>query len=324
MRGRSIVKKTGITIIAAICALCAVLVAVGCGGQGASSSSAAAGGNNQFVGNWTNMTEEMLDESAMDDLDVTELEAGENAAESDEASSEDASEEDSEDAESEEEADAAEVEFPLVSMFVTLNEDGTAEVAISGYSEEGTWTSSGSGATLSVPGTIPMNLSVSGDTMKVEQSGISVELKKTDRENPYSMGDMNWEEMLVEPEISDVEPVVIVDDDNVTITVTGKGTDYTGDAGFRLSVANKTQTTIGLDVEEAFSVGGAEVWAQAGVVSEEAEFMIEPGATSTDMFLYFPSDELGGGVEKLVDVTGKVSIFTEESDDYLATYDFKM
>jgi len=30
------------------------------------------------------------------------------------------------------------------------------------------------------------------------------------------------------------------------------------------------------------------------------------------------------GIEKLVDVTGKISVYDEEQDDYIATYDFKM
>ena len=336
------VKKKGIAIIAAACALCMALFVAGCGGSGSSSASGSAAGSGSvagsgtFAGNWTNMTEDMLaennEEVSLEELEgledeaaLEEVEAEENESKA-EADAENASS--SAEGENVEEADAAaeepDVQYPLVTMFVTLNDDGTAQVAVAGFGEEGTWEASGSAATITVPGMIPMKATVSGDTMKIEQEGITVQLKKTESANPFVYDDMNWEEALVEPEMSDVSPVTIADDDKVTITVTGKGTDYTGDPGFRLTLVNKTQGTIGLDVEEAFTVGGAEVGAQAGVTNADAEFSVEPGATSENMFLYFPADELEGGVEKLADVSGKISVYDEEQDDYIATYDFKM
>ena len=323
-------KKKGIAVIAAACALCVALFVAGCGGSGSSSASGSAAGSSSVVGHWTNMSEELLAESEQE-MDLEALEAEEEAAEEEvdadaESDAEsDAADESEAEAEAESEAEAdTETKFPLVSTFVVLNEDGTAQVAVAGVSEDGTWEGSGNSATITIPSTNPIKVTVTGDTMKLEEDSLTINLKKTEAANPFDYGDMNLEEMMVEPELSDIDPVVIADDDKVTLTVTGKGTDYTGDPGYRMTLVNKTQGTIGLDVEDVFTVSGAEVGAQAGVTNADAEFSVEPGATSDAMFLYFPADELEGGIEKLVDVTGKISVYDEEQDDYIATYDFKM
>ena len=323
-------KKKGIAVIAAACALCVALFVAGCGGSGSSSASGSAAGSSSVVGHWTNMSEELLAESEQE-MDLEALEAEEEAAEEEvdadaESDAEsDAADESEAEAEAESEAEAdTETKFPLVSTFVVLNEDGTAQVAVAGVSEDGTWEGSGNSATITIPSTNPIKVTVTGDTMKLEEDSLTINLKKTEAANPFDYGDMNLEEMMVEPELSDIDPVVIADDDKVTLTVTGKGTDYTGDPGYRMTLVNKTQGTIGLDVEDVFTVSGAEVGAQAGVTDADAEFSVEPGATSDAMFLYFPADELEGGIEKLVDVTGKISVYDEEQDDYIATYDFKM
>ena len=333
-------KKKGIAVIAAACALCVALFVAGCGGSGSSSASGSAAGSSSVVGHWTNMSEELLAESeqemdleALEDEEAAaeeELDAEAEQAESENAEAEaeaesDAADESEAEAEAESEAEAdTETKFPLVSTFVVLNEDGTAQVAVAGVSEDGTWEGSGNSATITIPSTNPIKVTVTGDTMKLEEDSLTINLKKTEAANPFDYGDMNLEEMMVEPELSDIDPVVIADDDKVTLTVTGKGTDYTGDPGYRMTLVNKTQGTIGLDVEDVFTVSGAEVGAQAGVTNADAEFSVEPGATSDAMFLYFPADELEGGIEKLVDVTGKISVYDEEQDDYIATYDFKM
>ena len=84
------------------------------------------------------------------------------------------------------------------------------------------------------------------------------------------------------------------------IEVTGKGTDYISDPGYRLSVTNKSDQTISLAPEGVFTVNGAEI--EANLV----EF-VDPGQT-VETFLSFPADQLGGGAETLSGVAGKIVV----------------
>lgn len=122
---------------------------------------------------------------------------------------------------------------------------------------------------------------------------------------------------IVDEVIEDLDkPVSIAKDDTATIEVTGKGTDFTGDPGYRLSITNNTKKTITVSADDSFKVNGKSIEAGLGE-------MLEAGET-LETFLFFSSDELGGGAEALKGVEGKIIVSEEDSDDALATYDFKM
>ena len=120
----------------------------------------------------------------------------------------------------------------------------------------------------------------------------------------------------VDEVIEDVKPVELADSDNCTITLTGKGTDFTGDPGFRLSVKNKTKKAIYVTSDDEYKVGDKKIEPGLGEV-------IEAGAT-TDAFLYFPKDDLGGGVEALKNISGKIIVGDDSSGDELETLEIKI
>ena len=121
----------------------------------------------------------------------------------------------------------------------------------------------------------------------------------------------------VEEVIDPIDPAVVVaDDDKFTISVTGKGTDYTGDPGYRLSITNKTDKAVYLVPEDVFNVGGKQI--EAGLGDE-----LEAGET-LETFMYFAQDELGGGLDALTSVDGVIQVIDNETDDEVAKYTFHM
>lgn len=128
------------------------------------------------------------------------------------------------------------------------------------------------------------------------------------------MGDEGVE--YTEPVVEAVEPVAVADDDKFTITVTGKGTDFTGDPGYQLSITNKTDKSVYLMPEGEFTVGDKK--AEPGLGEE-----VEAGAT-IESFMYFSQDELGGALEALVGADGVIQVLDYDSDDVVASYTFHM
>ena len=110
--------------------------------------------------------------------------------------------------------------------------------------------------------------------------------------------------------------MTIIDDSTIKIEVTGKGTDFTADPGYRLSITNKTDKAFFLGAEDVFKVNGQEIEAGLGDV-------LDPGDT-VESFMYFSAEELGGGVEKLKNVEGTIVVYDDESEEQLGKYTFKM
>lgn len=130
------------------------------------------------------------------------------------------------------------------------------------------------------------------------------------------MGAEDDDTQYVDEVIEDIAPVTIADDDKFTITVTGKGTDFTGDPCYRVSMTNKTDKAVYVVPEDVFKVGGKDI--EAGLGDE-----LEAGAT-IDTEIYFAQDELGGGVELLAGVDGVIQVLDDETDDEVAKYTFHM
>lgn len=129
-------------------------------------------------------------------------------------------------------------------------------------------------------------------------------------------GDDNAEAVLVDEVIADIAPIVIADDANCTITVTGRGTDYTADPCYRLTFTNKTGSPLYITAEDDFNVNGKTVI--AGI-----DDIADPGET-IETEIYFPTDELGGGLELLVNVNGVLNVQIDDTYQPVADYPFHM
>ena len=126
----------------------------------------------------------------------------------------------------------------------------------------------------------------------------------------------NVEPTVVDEVIADIEPVVIVDDDTCTITVTGRGTDITADPCYRIVFTNKTGSVLYLTAEDEFDVNGMPITAGIDEIAEPGETVVTT--------LFFPADELGGGLEKLVNVTGVLNVEIDDTFEPVADYPFHM
>ena len=145
------------------------------------------------------------------------------------------------------------------------------------------------------------------------------ELFEYDGEEVGSEGsDASVEELeVVDEVINPIDPpVVIADDDKATITVTGKGTDFTGDPCYRLNITNKTSQNVYFVGDDVFKVGDKQI--EAGLGDE-----LEAGET-LEVDMYFPTDELGGGLEKLTTTDGVIVMYDDKTDAELARYTFHM
>lgn len=115
--------------------------------------------------------------------------------------------------------------------------------------------------------------------------------------------------------IEDITPITVADDDKISIVVTGKGTDYTADPCYRMTITNKTDKDVYVIPEDLFKVGDKEV--EAGLGED-----LEAGETfETEMF--FDKTELGGGLEALNSVEGVIVVCDNDTDEEIGKYVFK-
>lgn len=229
---------------------------------------------------------------------------------------------------------SAQVGFDAVLKLGGEDEENLAELMVGDSYAEGTWSTDGKKATIQFA-----NDEIEGQTGKTanvfvsegkltlgQADGSKLVFTKGDEEAYFAAQGAGGEQVIelgseesaeiVEEKIDDIKPVTVIDDDAITVKVTGKGTDFTGDPGYRLSVENKGKKAIYVTSDEMYKVGDKEIEAGLGEV-------IEAGKT-VETFLYFPKDDLGGGVEALKNVTGKIIVGDDESGDEIKTYDFKM
>ena len=337
--------------IAAVCAMACALALAGCsGGSGSSAAPSASASMEAYVGYWTNETAEQTasesgsaesstssdqsasatSESAEAASASAEAASGEAASASAEAASGEAASASAEAASGEaasasaEEASEVNETYPLVSAMLNLAQDGSAMLVVDGYLYEGTWALENSGAVLNVEYTYPIQMALNGGKLTLTQNDVQIALTKSNEQDVSFTGDVEegtdytleqgGEELeYVEPVVEPMNEIVLADDDKVTIKVTGKGTDYTGDPGFRLSIVNKTDKNIYVDTDEVTKVGDREISAGIGEV-------VNAGESYDDAFLYFDSEELGGGVELLAAISGQIVIMDDDTEDELAKY----
>lgn len=213
---------------------------------------------------------------------------------------------------------------------LSLEDEGVAELVLSDAYLEGEWKADGSQATITFDDDQVANIYVSGSNLILgDESGSKLVFIKSDIEKYYeASGDSGSTDSaddsveksdgieIVEEDIKDITPVSVADDKVVKIEVTGKGTDYTSDPGYRLSITNKTDKTIFVVADDLFKVDGHEIEAGLGDV-------IDAGQT-VETFMYFTASDLGGGIDKLKDVKGVIAVGDDESSKELGKYDFSM
>ena len=217
---------------------------------------------------------------------------------------------------------------------LSLEEGNVAELLIADSFFEGNWAIEGSDVklTLEDSSATPVSAHLNGDKLVLgSDQGSHLVFVRGNEDEFYEAYDAQTDELssvdaaelglsdsveIVEEKIDSIEPVSIADDSTVKIEVTGKGTDFTADPGYRLSITNKTKEPFFLAAEGNFKVNGKEI--ETGLGDS-----IDAGAT-VETFLYFSKVDLGGRVEALKDVEGKITIIDDATDKELGSYTFKM
>ena len=112
--------------------------------------------------------------------------------------------------------------------------------------------------------------------------------------------------------VTPLGPIVIADDDRFALSVIGKGTDSTGDPGYKLLFNNKTDKPVTLITLDPLNVDGKMI--ESGLADE-----IE-GKSSLETFLYFDKDEFGAPIEDRHVVDGAILVYDEEGANEIASY----
>lgn len=134
-----------------------------------------------------------------------------------------------------------------------------------------------------------------------------------DESSEASSADLS--ELVVKGSLLD-EPVVIADDEIVTIEVNGVGTDRLGDPGYNMVLTNNSSSRIDVWVAEAFSVGGVSVRAYMFET-------IEPQRSETAFLQFDTADIKSSSPSALVNVSGVVLV-DDDNNITIARYPFKM
>ena len=214
--------------------------------------------------------------------------------------------------------------------YINFGDESLAEVVLADSYLEGTWSVSGTEGKVSVDDQRNVKLTYSNNKLTWGGAdGSKLVFVRDDSEETKSIFAYDESELIdgddvevideseyVDEVINPIDPVVVADDAVVNITVTGKGTDFTGDPGYQMSITNKTDKAIYLVGEDDFTVGGKKV--EAGLGDE-----LEAGET-IETFVYFPKDELGGALEALGVTDGVILVLDDKTDDELARYTFHM
>ena len=223
--------------------------------------------------------------------------------------------------------------------FISFEDEQFVEAILADSYLEGTWSVSGTEATIKLDENRTVKLTYINNKLNWGSSdGSKLLFVKDDSEETKSYFALDAESMAladgltvdsedgqdvevdtseyVDEVINPIDPVAVADDAVSTITVTGKGTDFTGDPGYQLSITNKTDKAVYVIPEDDFTVGGKKI--EAGLGDE-----LEPGET-LETFMYFDKTDLGGALEALTTTDGVILVCDDETDDELARYTFHM
>ncbi len=116
----------------------------------------------------------------------------------------------------------------------------------------------------------------------------------------------------VQEVVTPIDPIMIADNESFALSVIGKGTDSTGDPGYRLLFNNKTDKPVTLITLEPLNVDGKQI--ESGLADE-----VEAHA-SIETFLYFDKDEFGAPIENRHVIDGAIKVYNEEGETELASF----
>lgn len=130
--------------------------------------------------------------------------------------------------------------------------------------------------------------------------------------------ELSAEEFVKEQQ--DIDPIVIVDDDNVTIKAVAKQLDIDDDPGFVLSIDNKTDKKIWVNAgESAWTVNGQEVNPPSLLIG------VEPNDTVPDAFLWFDHVNLGtSSLDDLTGIFGDLVVEEYDTGEQIGEYEIEM
>ena len=209
--------------------------------------------------------------------------------------------------------------------YLSFEDESVAEMLLGDSWYEGTWEVSGTSGTLTMPDDRAVKMSYDGSKLTLGSSdGSRLVFVKDDSEEVAALFSADSELELedgeeveyVDEQIEQIEPVAVADDDKFSITVTGKGTDFTGDPCYMLTITNKTDQDAYIVPDDEFTVGGKQV---------EAGFGDEIAAGETlETSIYFGKDDVGGGAETLTGVSGVLVAYSDADDAELARYEVSL
>lgn len=209
-------------------------------------------------------------------------------------------------------------------IYLSLEDDGTATLMLFGEEMDGTWKAKDANTvTITFEGDDgdfkladnKLTLEVEGDKLIFEKGEISkASASGTSTGTSSTVGASD--EVDDDTVMGEYLGVTIADDDLCTIIVNNSEQDSLGDPGYNMTIYNNT-TDKSLYVSASygtFSVAGKMVELYGGET-------IQPGKY-VDTFMYFSSDDLGGGLEKLHDVEGFISVQNDDDWEDEVEYSF--
>lgn len=221
-------------------------------------------------------------------------------------------------------------------IYLTLKDNGVAVFSNLGALTDGKWEASGGSGkiTFDQPGTVneetgemqettEATLKLSGDTLIMEMDNTAWTFVKGEDKDPYGatdgieVADENGMSLIMTESEKLGSPVTVVDNDQVSLVIDGKGVDAIGDPGYNLQIENKTTDTVNIWLPNPVKVGDKDVRCYTYIT-------LNPGA-STTTFLQLDVEDAGtSNVNELSDVTGTIQVDNAENGEVLGSYEFKM
>lgn len=220
-------------------------------------------------------------------------------------------------------------------IYLTLKDNGVAVFNLLGSLTDGKWEANGGNGSIEFdqPGTVDPDtgemvettsatLKLSGDTLIMEKDNTAFTFTKGEDKDPYKddgieVADENGMSLIMTESEKLNSPVTIVDNDQVSMVIDGKGVDSIGDPGYNLQIENKTVDTLNFWLPEPVTVGDKEVRCYTYIT-------LNPGA-STTTFLQLDVEDAGtSDVNELSDVKGTIQVDNAENGEMVGTYEFTM
>ena len=195
-------------------------------------------------------------------------------------------------------------------VYLTLDENGDAELDVFGTTAEGEWGVSDDGKVVISFDDEDFDATLKDDILTITDDEDYIAFKRIDADDMVEMGDSS-EVTLEDVESIEEMDLVIADDDQFTITITGKGTDSLGDPSYWVTVENKTDKTVSAGSSYgSFSVNGK-------MCDPIFYADIQPGKYA-ETTMWWSTDDIAS-VDELVSVEGTIEI-CDEGYNVLASY----